>query len=55
MPESIVENEVLKTMIEEDMSQTSRDFSKRFGVSHTGILQHIHNIWKVQKIDKNVP
>jgi len=51
-PEINVENEVLKTIIEENASQTSCDLAKRIGVSHTAILRHLHDIRKVWKMEK---
>jgi len=54
-PASMIEDNVLNTCIEGDMSQTSRELAKRIGVSYIAIFKHFHAIWKVRKMDKWVP
>ena len=45
-PAAIVENEVLKTIIEENTSRISRDSAKMICGSHSAILRHLHDIGK---------
>ena len=52
---SIVESDVLKTLIEENTCQTSRNLAKRLNVSHSTALRDKHAIEKVWKIDKWFP
>lgn len=54
-PETKVNNDDLKAAVESDTSQTSRELAERFHVSIPTILDHLHQINKVKKLDRWIP
>ncbi|GAV06446.1 hypothetical protein RvY_16437 [Ramazzottius varieornatus] len=54
-PKLKVDNEVLKTLVESDPSQTTVQLSRHFGVSPRTITEHLHDLGKVRKLEKWVP
>jgi len=54
-PESKVNNDELKVIVEFDPSQSAYELSLKFGVSKQTILTHLAQIGKVKKLDKWVP
>ena len=54
-PESKVNNDELKVIVESDPSQSAYELSLKFGVSKQTILTHLAQIGKVKKLDKWVP
>lgn len=47
-----MDNNVLKTTVEEDSQQTPREIASRLKVNHITVLQHLHAIGTVKKMDK---
>ena len=54
-PETIVDDEVIRNLIEEDTCQTSRELAKKLDITYSTALRHVHSIGKVRKMDKWVP
>lgn len=54
-PETQVDNEELKAIVEADPSQTTSELAAGFGVSDKTILIHLKQIGKVKKLEKWVP
>ncbi len=54
-PETKVDNDELKAIVEMDPSQTSGELASRFGVSIKTILIHLDQIGKIKKLEKWVP
>lgn len=52
---SVVDDERLRQMVEADQHQTSRELAAILGVSHFTIIEHLHAIGKVSKLDQWVP
>ena len=45
-PETIVDDEVIRNLIEEDTCQTSRELAKKLDVTHLTALRYLHCIGK---------
>ena len=54
-PQSKVNNDELKAIVESDTSQTTRGLVSKFGVSIRTILDHLRQINKIKKLDRLVP
>jgi [histone H3]-lysine36 N-dimethyltransferase SETMAR len=54
-PEPKVNNDDLLAAVESDPSQTAAELAQMFKVSKSTILEHLHAIHKVKKLDKWVP
>jgi len=54
-PETKVDNDELKVVVEADTSQTTRELAARFDVTIPTILNHLKQINKVKKLDRWVP
>ena len=54
-PETKVNNDELKALVESDTSQTTRELAAAFDVSIPTILDHLRQINKVKKLDRWVP
>lgn len=52
---SVINNEVLKELIEADSRQTVRQLALVLNVDHQTVANHLHQIGKVRKLDKWVP
>ena len=48
-PETVVDNEVLRTIVEKNPGNTVRDYAEELGVSPTTISRHLKLISKVKK------
>ena len=53
--ETVVDNEVLREIVEKNSSNTVREYAEELDVSHTIISRHLKLIDKVKKMDKRVP
>lgn len=54
-PVTKMNNDELKTVVEVDISQTTRELAARFHVTIPTILDHLKQIGKVKKLDRWVP
>jgi histone-lysine N-methyltransferase SETMAR len=54
-PETKLDNDELKALVESDPAQSARELALKFNVSKATILAHLHEIGKVKKLDKWVP
>lgn len=54
-PESKIDDDVLKAVVEANPSQSTRELAAKFHVSIPTILHHLKKIGKVKKLDKWVP
>lgn len=54
-PGTVLDNKVLKNLIDQEPCQTSREIGRTLHVHHTTALRHLHSIGKVRKLDKWIP
>ena len=54
-PETKVNNDELKAVVEADTSQTTRQLASRFDVSIPTIIDHLKQIGKIKKLNRWVP
>jgi transposase len=48
----ILDNEVLKTVVEAEPRKSTREIAAELGVDHSSVVRHLNKLLKVKKLDK---